>query len=296
MKRKLTRRERFKGAVQRGVSKIKKTDEESMAAGGFTLDDDVKDFLAGRSSTSSEPKTLQSSPPDQKASSRENAVAHNDVEDFLRKPAAADALPPFPSPSRAPKPRIDVSRSPRFPSARHLEEDTKSPGIVSASRVRSRSHSPPRQKSRRKGLAVRFTSETPIIIGEGGDEAEAPTSEISRARARSHSPMPGRMQEPSRSPQQQIVRKPIASSAQRLSPQHISPMSAQSLEFEMSLAPGFPKMGSPASAGPEASSQARIAASVPLRSVKAPLRSMRAEEGKTLRESFGDSSDGSIFD
>jgi len=77
-------------------------------------------------------------------------------------------------------------------------------------------------------------------------------------------------------------------------------MSAQNLEFEMSLAPGFAKTSLPVSAGPEGPSQASIAAPIPLRPPEAPLQggrlTLRAEEGKTLRESFRDSSDGSVFD
>ncbi|RMD39754.1 hypothetical protein DV735_g5379, partial [Chaetothyriales sp. CBS 134920] len=46
--------------------------------------------------------------------------------------------------------------------------------------------------ARARGLSVQFTNQPPVIIGEGGDEAQAPPIEISRiaarARARSLSP------------------------------------------------------------------------------------------------------------
>ncbi|KAJ5806769.1 hypothetical protein N7474_010361 [Penicillium riverlandense] len=46
---------------------------------------------------------------------------------------------------------------------------------------------PPRKPRGRKGLRVGFSNQTPDVIGEGGDEAEAPTIEISRSRQRSRS-------------------------------------------------------------------------------------------------------------
>lgn len=44
--------------------------------------------------------------------------------------------------------------------------------------------SPPKQRRRRKGLRVTFTELPPVVFGEGGDESEEPTVEISRRKNR----------------------------------------------------------------------------------------------------------------
>ncbi|KAJ5730891.1 uncharacterized protein N7483_005399 [Penicillium malachiteum] len=66
----------------------------------------------------------------------------------------------------------------------------------------SQTRSPPRKPRKNKGLRVGFCDRTPEIIGEGGDETEAPTIEISwsrqRARDREVPAQPKRA--PSRSP------------------------------------------------------------------------------------------------
>jgi hypothetical protein len=173
VKRKLTKRERFRGVVQR-VSKVKKSDEESTRDGDFTLNDDVKDFLAFRSPYSKPAAVLSSPPESQKPDTKlaTPAASKTDVDEFLHATDPADALPHFPTPSRdpLPVPRIDVAKSPRFPQARDLLGEEKNAETMYALRIQEDSGSPPRRKARRKGLAVRFSDSPPIIIGEGGDD------------------------------------------------------------------------------------------------------------------------------
>lgn len=84
-------------------------------------------------------------------------------------------------------PRIDVSVSQRWPTAHTVPEAINVNALHTRQYSRGRSESPPRRRGR-KGLNVKFTNKEPEIIGEGGDEADIPTQEISLARARSHSP------------------------------------------------------------------------------------------------------------
>lgn len=123
---------------------------------------------------------------------------------------------------------------------------------------------PGRQRGNRpRNLSVAFLEAPPVIIGEGGDEAEAPTIEIGRtkARARSVSPMPARAMEGN---PQQLRRKQMPTSAgsagsgstislRHFEPQRLArvqtgaiPTSATSkssadIEFEMSLQAPTPK-------------------------------------------------------
>jgi hypothetical protein len=108
------------------------------------------------------------------------AERDEDLNEFLKSPPEGDALPPHPSPSRKPVPRINVSSSPRWP-------DT--PGIPT--REGTDHHNDGQQEAlpyfplkvrRREGLKVGFTQKAPQIIGEGGDEAEAPTIWITQSR------------------------------------------------------------------------------------------------------------------
>lgn len=411
MKRKLTKRERFKGAVQKGVDKIKKPDEESGNSkdGGFTLNSDVQDFLARRPSTaaSSEPQALRPPSPirkteetvhivskddnrdflrnptkpeepervapknvfgsflrrprkaeeteqitqkdetddlsqttktggpeqiapekanngflqpmdtertepvmpknsigsflrkQKKTERKEQVITRNDVDDFLNKPAPSDALPRFPSPSPLPKPRVDISVSPRFPDARTLPEQRQNPALVSALRVQSGSRSPRRHKIKPHGLKVRFSQEPPKLIGEGGDEAESPTLAISQAKKAPQIAMSDRSRGNERSMQPEILRKPVA-----ILPTQISPMGVQNSEFELSLATG---------SGNESPLNARKPSTLPQLTTNSAMREkgaseasptptsgsrtkMRAEEGKTLRESFKSPSSGTFFD
>jgi hypothetical protein len=114
---------------------------------------------------------------DKKPATTTNATNDtNNVSDFLHgnsdKLHMTGAAPP-----RLPK--LDVSMASRWPTAAEVNR------LRDTSRGRSVS-----LKRGRKGLNVRFTDSQPEIIGEGGDEAEAPTVEISaRRRAHSHPPI-----------------------------------------------------------------------------------------------------------
>lgn len=121
-----------------------------------------------------------------------NARAADNVNDFLGQSnkAVPSLSEPGPRSSLPTAPRIDVSVSPRWPSSHDL---AKSPGLVGNLDVpqqqqRGRWESSSRRKPRRQGLNVQFAQIPPEIIGEGGDESDIPTREISIARARSHSP------------------------------------------------------------------------------------------------------------
>jgi hypothetical protein len=105
-----------------------------------------------------------------------------DLDDFfLKSPTeeGGDVLPHFPPP-RKPAPRINVSSSPRWPEA---QSTTAGEGVPQS--VEGPDETLPYRPSkprRREGLTVGFTKTAPQIIGEGGDEAEAPTISISRMR------------------------------------------------------------------------------------------------------------------
>jgi hypothetical protein len=293
VKRKLTKRERLRGAVQRGVSKVKKSDEESTRNGQFSLSDDVKDFLALRSPDSKPaavPSTnLQSQDHDAKPATAPASKA--DTHELPHTTDPSDVLPHFPTLSRdpLPVPRINVATSPRFPHARELVEEKDNADMVSDLRIQDDSRSPPKRKARRKWLAVRFSDNPPTIIGEGGDDAEAPTMYLSHTRSRSTSdaPIPEAPPQLEQIPASTITRKPVTSPPQHTSPQHISPQSLQSMEFDMTLMPGLGDKSMPIQPNPVQSLQPTAA--------RARLR-MRAEEGKTLRESFHEASFDSAVD
>ncbi|KAI9815598.1 MAG: hypothetical protein M1832_005459 [Thelocarpon impressellum] len=110
-----------------------------------------------------------------------------DVMEFLR---PAGDRPPQNTPAQQ-LGRLDTSRASRWPSASDVRRSSTTPSSFGRSRQtssssRGRSHSP----KRGKGLTVKFTEEQPEIIGVGGDEADSPPRDISRSRARSHSPVP----------------------------------------------------------------------------------------------------------
>lgn len=97
---------------------------------------------------------------------RKNAETEksDDVSDFLR-PAAARIS------QDTPAPRIDTSAARRWPSAAEVIQAT-------TNIPTDRSRKPPR----RKGLRVNFSNSPPVVIGEGGDEAELPTIALSKSR------------------------------------------------------------------------------------------------------------------
>lgn len=87
----------------------------------------------------------------------------HDVSDFLR-PAAAKTSQDLPAP------RIDTSAARRWPSAAEVIQATTS---TPNDRLR--------KTPRRKGLRVSFSNSPPVVIGEGGDEAELPTIALSKS-------------------------------------------------------------------------------------------------------------------
>ena len=86
------------------------------------------------------------------------------VSDFLR-PAAARTSQDLPAP------RIDTSAARRWPSAAE---------VIQATTSTLNDHS--RKTPQRKGLNVSFSNSPPVVIGEGGDEAELPTIALSKSR------------------------------------------------------------------------------------------------------------------
>jgi len=120
-----------------------------------------------------------------------------DVDEFLHGPSdKLHMMPVTNEPTYQPSlTRIDTSSARRWPSAAELQ---------GSRGIRGRSASPKRS---RKGLVVRFTQEQPEVIGEGGDEATSPVSEIGmRKRAHSHPPT----LQPNRD-QNLIARRPVNS-------------------------------------------------------------------------------------
>jgi hypothetical protein len=105
-------------------------------------------------------------------------TTEEDVSAFLHGPSdKLQMATPSPTSQQPPLVRLDTTRARRWPTASEINNTRN---------TRGRSASPKRS---RKGLIVRFTDEQPEIIGEGGDEAEAPTSQISsRKRSKSHPP------------------------------------------------------------------------------------------------------------
>lgn len=204
-----TKRGRLKDAINRTrfmiIEARKHASHSDKNTPATPAGNDVDDFLAaGRVSnaSSSHLSTFSGS------ASTENLSIRHDYSTPAR-PSTSDSKSQ-PSPKRMPIPRIDVSASQRFPNAKEIRNNGPielpgssapagtstgssillKPGYKSRSQSASSLASPGR-KARIRGLSVGFANTPPIIIGEGGDEAEAPTVEISKAkmhRARSASP------------------------------------------------------------------------------------------------------------
>ncbi|KAK4996353.1 hypothetical protein LTR60_007832, partial [Cryomyces antarcticus] len=100
---------------------------------------------------------------------------NDDVVDFL-KPSTNK---PQASPQRAlVTPRIDIAAAQRWPGASQLKQIA-SPASPFPSSMRPKDGSSSR---RGNNLAVSFARTAPEIIGEGGDDAESPAVEVSKAR------------------------------------------------------------------------------------------------------------------
>ncbi|RFU79094.1 hypothetical protein TARUN_3103 [Trichoderma arundinaceum] len=125
---------------------------------------------------------------DRKAEESANA---SNLDAFL---STSDTLnvthPPPPLPPQVSLPKLDTSIS-RFPQALAVNQQAQqnrplAPGA--GIEVRSPKRSP---RPSRKGLSVSFSEAYPNVIGEGGDESELPTIEISRRKAdKKQSPPP----------------------------------------------------------------------------------------------------------
>ena len=112
-----------------------------------------------------------------KREKKPNNSNDDDVSAFLHGPSDKLYMTPSSDPPKFPK--LDTSNAGRWPTAAEVTR--------SRDTSRRRSASPKRSK---KALIVRFTDKQPEIIGEGGDEAESPTLEISeRKRSHSHPPI-----------------------------------------------------------------------------------------------------------
>ncbi|PLB51546.1 hypothetical protein P170DRAFT_80734 [Aspergillus steynii IBT 23096] len=111
------------------------------------------------------------------------------IEAFLapaRSKSVSYGAPPAAAGSRGlPTPRLDVSQ--RFPSSQELSNTSPTTHPASATDVYSSVNFPkPPKKRNGKALRVKFSDKGPDLIGEGGDESEVPTMEISLHRNSRH--------------------------------------------------------------------------------------------------------------
>jgi len=185
---KASKRDRIRDAIVRTKSKFKRPHDSD-----DKLSDDVNEFLAaGRTPTSNRPSTAHSLPP------------HIPPRPLIFAPSEPVSSPPVTSesvviPKQSPRrivvPKIDVSRSQRWPDAHEIgatpggHDDT---GLLRPEyQARSQSVSSlSRRKGRARGLSVTFIEAPPVVIGEGGEEAQTPPIAISKARARARSVSP----------------------------------------------------------------------------------------------------------
>ncbi|KAI9759901.1 MAG: hypothetical protein M4579_002026 [Chaenotheca gracillima] len=116
----------------------------------------------------------------------QRAAPEDQLSDFLRPSSRDTSTSPASKPPSAPRlpqlGRLDTAAASRWPTASELKSIDG--GLGGEGRAgRSPGPAPRRPKRNRKGLTVGFVDTAPEIIGEGGDEAEAPPIEISRLRA-----------------------------------------------------------------------------------------------------------------
>lgn len=113
---------------------------------------------------------------------RKSTRDEGDLNDFLRGPSdqlqVAHAGPPLLA-------RIDTKTATRYPNALNVNAPSEPPR---AQEYVMRPRDPPRRP--KKGLSVRFVDTSPEVIGDGGDECEAPTAEISRRKKQRPQPSP----------------------------------------------------------------------------------------------------------
>ncbi|TQV99694.1 hypothetical protein IF1G_01909 [Cordyceps javanica] len=136
---------------------------------------------------------------DRKLSDATNAT---NVDAFLH---SSDSLqvthPPPPPPTTLPK--LDTTIS-RYPQAAAVNQQAQLNRPVAAGYLDISATSTPRKpRPNKKGLLIRFSDARPEVIGEGGDECEIPTVEISRAKL-ARSPQPRPPPPPATAPQQRV--------------------------------------------------------------------------------------------
>ncbi|KAI9879464.1 MAG: hypothetical protein M1823_006834, partial [Watsoniomyces obsoletus] len=193
---KTSKRDRFKSALSRTKTKLRRKDIDQNA------DDEVEDFLAaGRNSTSTGRPSISDSltfadsvatqPSERPSTSGSSTNVRNTQVPY------PDAFVPLPqqSPRRIVVPRIDVSNSQRYPTAQPVGQIQPQSNEFLRPQYQGRSQSVSsfsKGRGRARGLSVQFTKTPPIVIGEGGDEAQAPTIEVSKAKRRARSVSPTR--------------------------------------------------------------------------------------------------------
>ena len=211
-----TRKDKLKDVFSRTRTKINHIREERVAkkntkdsAKASRTSTDVDDFLStGRPSFASSTRPSLAS---QSRPSFDDWSAQDPSSTISPRPSTSDSRSQA-SPRRGPPisvPRIDVSTSTRFPNAKDVNPDalifadssprhgTLQSSVLLRPEYKSRNHSTSSiaskpGRARLRGLSVGFANEPPVIIGEGGDEAQAPPVEIGfakQARARSASPL-----------------------------------------------------------------------------------------------------------
>ncbi|KAI9888432.1 MAG: hypothetical protein M1814_006937 [Vezdaea aestivalis] len=106
-----------------------------------------------------------------------------DIMKFLHSSKPASALA---NPATTLRP-LDVANAPRYPGA--TDGNGVIPSAGSSNTTSGGPRSPalypspsPRNTKKNKGLTVKFTKAIPVVIGQGGDESQEPTIEISRYR------------------------------------------------------------------------------------------------------------------
>ncbi|KAK3300032.1 uncharacterized protein B0H64DRAFT_314500 [Chaetomium fimeti] len=81
--------------------------------------------------------------------------------------------------------RLDTKTAPRYPNAHNVNT-----GSETKTEYAVRPRDPPARIKKGKGLTVSFVNSNPDVIGDGGDECEVPTVEISRRKKQRPQPSP----------------------------------------------------------------------------------------------------------
>lgn len=125
---------------------------------------------------------------ERKTSDSTNATS---LDSFLHSSDNLQVTHPPPPPPPTTLPKLDTTIS-RYPQALAVNQQAQlnrpiAPGYLDLSATKT----PRTPRPNKKGLLIRFSDAQPEVIGEGGDECEKPTIEISRAKsARSPQPPP----------------------------------------------------------------------------------------------------------